>query len=410
MLPVGFQTAYPAGTTISQGSQEITMTVLEFTISRRGLLIGAVVLGAGAPRAIAAQTPVTAAFPPFIDRVSELLALVPPVTDDPEATLNIAFTFADLERQLASLGLPKPVGDALPDGFLAGTEGLPLTSNGFQFALTPEWPETFGFEPLTVDRVLEVGEPPNLIVVYKGIDPERVQAALEAAGYQEVDQETGGSYFTYGDEVDLASSVGRLGVGGMNQAAIREDAVIFTREEPVLSHVTQVIAGYAPSMLEEGDWPGLMATFAEDIVGVMALHPAILAGLGDVSSIQQIAFAIREGADNSDIWEAEDAGEKLPEPTAIADFPASRARIQVRIRYADAATASAEAEAIPRRWEELASLVNAQPLTELMLVESAGVAESDPTIAAIDFRVKGPAGRWHQLIVRLDLEAFVPAG
>jgi hypothetical protein len=363
-------------------------------VTRRALVVGTAlaVAGARAGRAVA-QTPIAApaASRAFTERIDALLALAPAeLVAVTEASLN-PFTYADLTTQLAAVGLPKPSGANLPEGFLDGTMALPLSHAAFRYALTPPWSETFGFWPLEVDRVLVAGEPPNALAVFAGIDTERVQAALLASGYRAVDQETGGEYFSFGDDISPATEVGRLGLGAMNQAVVRDGVAIFTREEALIQRVTQTMAGLAPSVLEAGGWPGLMAAFAGDTVGSVAVAPAAFSRSGDASAIQQAAFGVRAGATGGDL-------------------PGGAARVQARIRYADAATATAEAAAIPERWASMASVVNGKPFTDLMTVESAGVAPGDPMVAAIDFRVNGPAGRWYQLVYVSDFGPFVPQG
>jgi hypothetical protein len=385
------------------------MNLDSFTVSRRGVLIGATAL-AVIPLAAAAQTPVATpvAGTQFIDRIGALFALVPAESVAVTDASTLPFTWADLTTQFASVDLTRPVGDDLPDDFIADTEALPLSHNAFRFALTPEWPETFGFEPLAIDQVLVAGEPPNGIAVFAGVDTDRVRATLLAAGYLEVEQETGGSYLTFGDDLDPSTPVGRLGVGGMNQAVARDGVAIFTRAEETIQQVTQVMAGMAPSMLESSGWPGLMATFADDTVGMIALAPAALSPSGQAGVVVQAAFGVRAGATNVDLKPAMDRGEDPSDVESIAEMSENRARVQVRIRYSDAAMAASEAEAIPERWKTMDSALNGRPFTELMLVESAGVAESDSTVAAVDFRVKGPAGWWHNIINNADLGAFVP--
>ncbi|HYH12605.1 MAG TPA: hypothetical protein VD789_09655, partial [Thermomicrobiales bacterium] len=196
--------------------------------SRRTFVAGASagMLALGLRRGTLAQTPVAEAFAPFADRINELMALVPAQTGADSEDM-LALTFADPQRQLASVGVPAPVGEDLPEGYLAVTESLPLSSNAFRFARAPEWWETFGFEPLQVGRTLEVGAPGDSVTLFTGgIDPERVRAALLAAGYQEVEVEMGGSYLTFGEDFGPDTAVGRLGVGSMNQAVVRDDAVV----------------------------------------------------------------------------------------------------------------------------------------------------------------------------------------
>ncbi len=380
-------------------------------LSRRGFLLGSAAIALGGGRIALAQTPsaspVTGDLAPFAERLEELLALVPPPAESADQSLML--TFADIDKQLASLGLPHPTGDTLPDGFLNGIEALPLVSNAFLSALMPEWWETFGFEPLQVGRTLEIGGPPDTLTVFAGgIDTERVRNALLKAGYTEVDQETGGSYLTFGDELDPSTLVGQLGVGAMNQAALGDDLVVFGRQESTIQQVTQVISGNAASMLEEGGWGALLGTYAEDTVAMIALQPESLASMGDVSAVEKFSIGVRGGADNSDLQDTMGSGVGEMGLTSIEDFPPTRARVQVRIRYADEATASAEAEAIPQRWQQMLSPLTREPLINLMLVEDARVADGEPTVAAIDLRVKGPSGWWYQMVFQNDLAPFVP--
>jgi hypothetical protein len=376
------------------------------TLSRRSLLAGAAVLATTA-RHTSAQTPVATpvAADAFLERIAPLFAMTPAELVEMTEDSFAPFTYADLASQLASVGLPTPNRDTLPEGFLPGTQALPLSHNAFQFALTPAWADTFGFWPLEIDRVLVAGEPPNMVALFAGIDTERVRAALMASGYRVVLQEIGGEYYSFGDDFSPTTEVGRLGVGSMNQAVVRDGTAVFTRDEGTIQRVTQVMAGLAPSILEVGGWSDLMTTLAGDTVGLVAAGPSAFARSGDASAILQLTFSVRAGATNPD----PEADPDPTEATTIAELPETSARVQVRIRYADAATAAEEAEAIPERWESMESAAN-EPFTDLMLVESAGVAPGDPTVAAIDFRVKGPAGWWYQLLYRSDLGPFVPQG
>lgn len=385
-------------------------------LSRRSFMSGSAAVAGMAiiGRHAAAQTPqaspVSGDIAPFQERLGELLAMVPPLPEGASEEQAFAFAFSDIDRQLTSLGLQHPVGDDVPEGFLFAIEALPLISPAFQAALLPEWWETFGFEPFSVGRALEVGASPDAVTVYAGgIDTARVRDALLAAGYTEVDQETGGSYLSFGEEVDFDSPVGQLGMGAMNQAVIGDGAVVFAQSEATIQRVTQVMSGNAPSLLDETDWGDLMATFADDIVGVIALHPVALSELGDVTAMEQVALGVREGADNSDLQDTMGTGVGELGLTSIEDFPPTRARVQVRIRYTDEATAASEVEAIPQRWQRMRSPLTQEPMINLMLVESAGVAESDPTVAAVDLRVKGSSGWWYQMVFQNDLAPFVPS-
>ncbi len=380
-----------------------------FALSRRGLLLGALAL-AGAPRAIAAQTPTAKDFPPFADRFGELFGMVPPMPDDLDDPPRVAFTWCDVQRQLGALGVPRPSGEELPDGFRSGTMGLPMTHSAFRLARDPRWADTFGFEPLTVHRFLEVGVPGNSAAIFAGVDATRVREALLASGYTEVASTDHGLVLTFGDEMKLDTTVSQLGTTNVNQAVLLDDIAIFGRYREVFDQVPAVIAGDAPAAADHGGWSALAGTLADDVVGAIALTPEAFSRLGNASAIREAIFAMRAGADDADIWEADDRGESLPRPTTIAEVPSTRAHVQVRIRVADASTATREAEEIPARWASMtAEGFGGLPYAELMLVEKSGTAEMDPTVVAIDFRVLGPASRWREIIERRDLAPFVPA-
>lgn len=383
--------------------------------SRRGFLAGAAVFAvAHRTTAALAQTPgAPPSFAPFRERIGELLGLIP-ASDDSDR--SVMFTYADLEQQLASVGVSQPPVDGaseddLPEGWLPVTEALPLPSNAFVSGREPAWTETFGFFPYAIDRTLVVGQPPGQIMIFAGgIDTERIRQALIASDYKTVNQETDGSYLTLGDGFDLNTQVGRLALDSMNHAVLGDDLVIFAGQESDIQQVSQVMAGLAPSMVEQSSLPDFMTTFADDVVGLLTMPPTLIATAkeGGASSVRQFAIGVRAGADNRDLQDAVENDREPPEPASIADLPAGRARVQVRIRYADEATARSEAEAIPNRWNEMTTAQHGQPFTDVMLVEDARVAADDPTVAAVDFRVKGPAGRWLQIVYNRDLAPFVP--
>lgn len=378
-------------------------------LSRRGLLLGALALTA-APRAMAAQTPTALAVPPFAGRFGELFGMVPPMPDDPEHPPRIAFTWCDLQRQLAAIGVPAPSGEALPEGFLSGTMGLPMRHAAFLFARDPLWPDTFGFEPFAVRRFLEVGVPGNSAAIFAGIDTARVREALIASGYAVVSDSGQGAVLTFGDELRLDSPVSQLATGNMNQAVLLDGIAIFGLDRETIGQAPAVLAGSVPAAADLGGWSALAGTLADDVVGALALTPAAFAEPGGAVTIREAILAIRAGADDRDIWEADDRGERLPQPGSIAEVPPTRARVQARIRCVDASTAAREAEAIPERWATMtAEGFGGLPYEELMLVEHAGIADTDPTVVAIDFRALGPASWWRELVDRRDLAPFVPA-
>lgn len=397
------------------------------SFNRRDFLAGVAACGAAGFASadptpeIAAQTPVPAggAFAPFSERIGELLAFAPrsQLSDDDQRL----FLYADLEQQLASVGVAPP---STLDDFLGRSPSV-----GSAVALLPvfysipgltPWTDVdaeavFGFFPLSAGRVLYISDPPiNMTIFAGGIDTVRIREVLLASGYEEVEQATGGSYLTIGnDDASPSSPGGELVAGTMNHAVLGDDLVIFTQQQAIMQQITQVMAEAAPSMAEQEGWPELMTTFADDVVGLVAMPPeAVLPpGGGNDSPLEQVAMGVRAGSVDQEFFievAAEDEGTSVPGPESSDDLPEKPARVQVRLRYVDETTAAREAEAIPDRWLVWRTS-NGQPLTEVMMIEKAQVSDRDPTVAEIDFQVVDPAAhRWLLLVYGEDIIPFVP--
>jgi hypothetical protein len=392
---------------------------ISFTVSRRVALAGAAVLAAGAIAAgrSVAQTPAVPAGIDFTDRITPLLAAAPEMELDDSQPL--AYYYADLAGQLASLGVerldPAHQMTKLSDGFFAASVAIPLASRAFQSGVDPEWFQTFGFNPFAIGQALEIAMPPKTISIFRdGFERATVEAALEASGYTLVLQETGGDYWTLGDDADLDSMVGRLSFGTMNSAYVTDDVLVFTQREADIQAVTQALAGYAPSMAEQGLWTGMVGEFASDTVGLVPLAPGVLGSAFEPSAtpapavavdVQYLAFGVRAGARSAPIALV---GEGTPEATPTSHEAAIPARVQARIRYGSEETARREAEEIPQRWETLDSLRTGEPYTALMTVEDARVSGSNPQVAAIDFVTVESPQVWIQLIHTRDLLPFTP--
>ncbi|HEV2129078.1 MAG TPA: hypothetical protein VGR22_10710 [Thermomicrobiales bacterium] len=397
------------------------MTASAMRLSRRGFIIAGAVL-ATTTRLGIARTLGQASDIDLVSRLGELLAAVP--ARDLTVDTPISFYYADLAGQLDALGIRQlpadRVPDDLPEGFVDATYALPLASRAYQFAMTPAWLETFGFSPLAVEQILEIATPPGIITLFAGgYERDRVGAALASSGYTEVLQEIGVSYWTFGDDVDLTTSVGQLGGGTMNQAVVSDDLLIFARQESDIQRVTWTRAGYEPSMLEQGIWTGMMSVFSPDTVGLIPLaptelNPAPASGIplatpvtveGRDSGIEYLALGIRPGGRTAGLALV---GEGTPEPIETPEGTAVPTSVEVRIRYTDPALAEREAAAIPDRWASMSSLLTGQPYTDLMTVVDARVHEEDAQVVAIDFTADVP-NVWIRLIHTLDLLPFIPA-
>ncbi|MDQ3523599.1 MAG: hypothetical protein M3451_00900 [Chloroflexota bacterium] len=389
-------------------------------LSRRGVLTLAAALALRSPFVMAGQTDVADDLPPFADRIGMLLAMAPAreLTDDP----LISFYHADLARQMASVGVELPdsnaAPDSLPDGFVESSLALPLAARAFQAGMTPEWFETFGFNPFGVDQALALNDPPDILTIFTGdFDVDQIESVLDASGYRRFEQEIGGSYWTVGDELDLGSQVGQLGFGTMNHAAVYKDVLVFAQREADVQELTHVVAGNVAPMLEQERWAGMIALFSPDTVGLIPVSPEI-AGAGDGSAVvgastlvpgtssglEYMAFGVRAGSVSEPLSLV---GQGTPEAAPVSGSSSVPAQVEVRIRYADAAMSGREAEAIPERWRELSSPLTGQPYAELMRLDNSRAHEDDDSVVAVDF-VSDVPNRWIQMVQTRDLAPFLP--
>lgn len=367
------------------------------------------------------QTPEPAGDLDFSERIGTLLGAAP--KREIEDAAPVSFYYADLAGQLASAGIERPDADRqlteLPAGFAEATMAIPLASRPFVAALDPEWFSTFGFNPLAIGQSLDLFDAPNVVSIFSGgFDPGRVERALEASGYQPVLQESGGSYWTFGDDLALDTPVGRLGAGQMNHAMVSDAFLVFAQREEDVQVVSWAIAGNEPSMLDQEVWAEMVSMFSRDTVGLIPLAPHVLRNMSGAASpvaspvpeggfgeVTYLAFGVRAGSRSAPLALV---GEGTPEPEPASDAaPLVPARIEARIWYGSEETAAREVEAIPVRWAETSSIFTGEPYSDLMKIEDARVSEQNPHVVEVDFVADIP-NRWTQLIHSADLTPLVP--
>ena len=381
-------------------------------ISRRECLLGALAIAAApvAARPAAAQTPVPVAEIDFATRIGVLLAAMPADAIDRRGT----FFYADLAGQLAAAGVERPDSGRttrdLPEGYAQATVALPLASRAFDSGLDPSWYPTFGFAPAALGQALMLNDSMGALALFRGgFDPDAVRDALAASGYAMTRREHGDA-FTIGEDPDLESTVGRLTLGTMNHAIVRDDLLVFAGDESRVDDVLAVLAGSAPSMAEADRWTGLAALFSPDLVGMIPVPASALAFWRDgatptatAAALVDMALGVRGGSRSEPLALG---GEGTPQATPVGVAP-EPARIEARLRYADAEIATREAAAIPRRWRGGESQVTEEPFADLMELVEARVSPTDPRAVALDFVADAP-NRWSQMIFTNDLSPFVP--
>lgn len=380
------------------------------SISRRALLGGAMAAAATPVVQSGAQTPAPVDAIDFHERIDALFGAVPASAIQDQGT----FFYADLAGQLAAAGVERPDSGRttrdVPEGYAQATAALPLASRAFDSGLDPSWYPTFGFAPAAIGQALMLGGEGALALFRGGFDPDAVQRALTTSGYVAVRREHGDG-LTFGDEPELDTAVGRLTLGTMNHAIVRDDLLVFAGEESRVEEVLAVLAGDAPSMADANRWTDLAALFSADVVGMIPVPASALAfwsggatPAATAAALLDMAFGVRGGSRSEPLALG---GEGTPQATPVGPSPRA-ARIEARLRYADATIAAHEAEAIPRRWRDGESTVTEEPFTALMELVDARVSPIDPRAVALDFTADAP-NRWSQLIFTNDLSPFLPA-
>lgn len=366
------------------------------------------------------QTPEPVGGVDFAGSIGSLLAAAPERGFDEDAP--ISFYYADLAGQLAAAGIeridPSEPPTDLPPGLAEATLALPLASRPFMTGLDPEWFATFGFNPFAIGQSLDLfGRPSVTSILAGGFDRERVERALEESGYELVLQESGGPYWSVGNDPDFGTSAGRLGGGQMNHILVSDDVLVFSQTEADVQAVSQVLADVAPSMAEQDLWPGVVSAFSPDLVGLVPAAGSLLRSEPGMASpvaspvpdtdrdgIEYLAFGVRAGSRSAPLALV---GEGTPEPEPAADAEVVPARVEARLWYASEEMAAREAGQIPVRWNETSSELTGEPYAELMEIEDARVSSTNQTVVAVDFITDVP-NRWTQLIHTGDLAPLMP--
>lgn len=394
-------------------------------ISRRSLLAatGGALLGAAAGVRLPAVGGASQNGESSDEVVADLLSLVPPdlVSFDGPDPL---FYFDDFKRQLDAHGAPMPeVVDGVPqleDDFYQMAP-LPLVATAYQYKRDSDWMETFGFSAYAAHRMVMVDEPPNEMTIFSGgLDTGAIAVALDRSGYSQVDLEVGGSFWSFGDGIskDTTSLVSRLGGPGVNNAILLDDGVVFAYEPSAIQKLAMIRAEQAPSMLEYPELESFLATFSDDLVGLVLVSRANIersdaAGVpleggapdidsGDSSQTRFLAFGMRAGAGSMPTSPdaspaAGDGLEPGPEP--------GPAKVEARALMRSRNAAKRAAAEIPQRWNQGVSNVFGMPFGELMTVDRSGVSRDNPLVAEVDFTSEY-AGREWGLVQNHDLNPF----
>ncbi|HWV36339.1 MAG TPA: hypothetical protein VNZ55_11950 [Thermomicrobiales bacterium] len=411
-------------------------------LSRRQLLIGSAALTGGLALGgpVSAQTPMAT---PVGARASgplgDLLALIPAAQATKAAGAGVLFFYADLETQLAHLGIPQDGADPSTE-MLEALRPLATASQAFSYALAPEFAETFGFNTLNTHRTLYAGAPPDDLTFFKGgFDPETVGAALEASGFERKSAGSGIDFWTVGEEgeLDLSSPVSRFGVGAMNNAVIlNDDVLVFGRFATAIKAIVRQAAEPGPSLADQPGVAPVIESFSSDMVSAIAVTPSFLStsgmmtmppeqqkqfqeqftksddAVGRMPRIDLAMFGVEAGASvalSSSATPVATPGVPVSSPVATPVVTAAGASplLEVRLHTRSAKDAAQVAKVVAWRWEHFSSMLAAgEPYAELLTLVSADVSPVNEQVAAIDFDQGERAGLWLRLVTGRDLLIF----
>lgn len=395
-------------------------------LTRRLLVLGAAGMAttASLDRGVAAQgTPAAgAAVPPpdALERLTAMLRMVPIGAmggPDPDQWL---FSWVDLETHFDALGVRDW---RAPDVSITEIT-MPITSTDslIQFALDEDAEQTFGFSALDASQILVAGNPPDAVTYYAGLPVDRLPAAWEAAGYQRMSGEYG-EYWTAGQEgeVDLTTTISRVGVGNLNNVAILGgDVVVFTRTARLLQQVQGLLVDGGESGVDDAELAEALGTIPDDTVNLFAVPGVQLSvdsitpeggqitgqdllaasddAVGPMPPVLLALFGLTAGA-RAVSFDA--TGDGTPAPQGSPD-----ARFVVRLLMESPEDATTAAEVVAWRAENLDSPVAGYGYGELMTLETDPADAAIGNVAALDFSAVSNIAFWYRMLYMLDLWPF----
>jgi hypothetical protein len=420
----------------------IIHTTVPVNVSRRLLLTGAIGVFAGVAttRVTIAQdgsaTPASQEIPAGgPERLHSLLSMIPANPEVVEPQDGVLFYYADLKRQLDSLGIPpyEPGSEGTSARFNGAIRPLAAASVAYQYGNLPEFAATFGFSALQAEETLSIGNPPNDLTIFRGGLPiDELPAIWEASGYFRETGESGVDIWTAGKEgeLDLTTDISQYGVGSLNNVAIFGDTVVFGRFYADVDAVALQVSNPESSVADQEDVSQLLATLAEETVSAIAVTGSFLdlnsimlpEAIEEMSSLvaesddeigtfpqpRSAIFAITAGALSADFVPT---GEGTPAATPAGEPEQSEGGvIQVRLVLDSEEDAAVAVAAVEYRWNTWNSMRTGAPYTELMEIVTAEPDLVVSNVATIDCLEVRSAGVWIDIVLGRDLAAFAWSG
>ncbi|MGC4105148.1 MAG: hypothetical protein QM753_02185 [Thermomicrobiales bacterium] len=396
--------------------------VLTHSLDRRrvaagmmGAALGGAALAHGGT-ARAARRPKASAGSPR-EALESLLALVPASVATQAVPGGYLFYHADLQAQFAALGIGRSE-PGWQDSVHLATLSLALVSPLFRFRRVDVVETTLGFVPMEADRALETGMPPESLSLFQGaFDRERMEAAWEATGYQQVPLDEGGVLWTVGEEgeFDAKHPLAAVSPGAFNNLILLDDETLAISRKGVTARaMAQQMAAGGSSMLDMPHVGEAIRSLLPETASSMLVSGEVLVPRGvpdltatgdepEMPAAAMAIFGVEAGFEGVPVDTSSETT-VLPGDTPVAEVKRTQARLTMR----SAEDAAVAVEVAAERWETLDSLVNGEPYNDLMLLLDAEVSADEPTVAAFDFDQGSAGNRWVNLVSAQDLLPFAP--
>jgi len=350
----------------------------------------------------------------------DLLTYAPDRLADDSLPLNDVARYADIAAWMTAHGLAAPasLADAGLSRWEAELDNLALPPSLRERGLDPVWQGTYGFDLTQIEQVLIIGQAPDHVMILKGaFDPDALQAAWVASGYQaiEVEGTTVWSLFP-GDTIDLSAQESRPAMGTLNNVVLLEDGTLVAAAKTSrLGATLEVVNGNAPSLAENDDLAALLLPgtgverLASAVISKGSLLQATSAMLPPPATPASLPGPVATPGIDAGMPEVSIVLLGIPLPPGDMDTtpvtgPDTAQPLTMLLVPDDEAEAQAAATEIRARLGGGRSSVTGEPYAARIAAPEVGVLESDDgAVVRVTGTLAHGAGDWLEIISDRDL-------
>ena len=363
--------------------------------------------------------------------IESLLAMIPATLVETTDRSQPLFWWADLKRQLESVGAPAfdTESNDFRNVLLSTTFHLGVDSMAFQFSIDEVFITTFGFSAFQTHQTMRVSlADSSLLIFHGGIPMTNLPGIWEASGFVRETSTSGIEIWSSGKDgmFDFSHEASTYFIDGMTNVIKFDETIIFSNLFTNLDAIANQSIEIGTSILDLYPFSDPLSTLTNDIVAAIGLAGDYFELSSLVESHQfsdppleidpEISepglfpvptcgiFAITEGMMVADVLPTE-------QPDLVLDLLAKGVEsnvgtVEVRMAFTTSEDAVVASDLIEDRWNSLQSLTTEEPLTNLMTLIGAGTDTAVPTVAAVDFNQLKNNRFWRDLILTRDTLAF----